>query len=325
MLVKEPVTQNPFKLVYSVIKYAIQNKYMQNRSAFTYCEDEIPSRIDFGKIKYGGPFTTEQVEDVKTYFRLMVIIAIASVTFAELFGSFTLFVKLSNMFSIPENPHQCYSKQAFIEIFIYIWPILLPFYEFLVYPFLHCTCISVIVSRSQVITCSGLVLLMLAVVSLMSIELLARHNSLSGNVTIQCVSFGALKNSIDYRWLAVPSALYSVSLALCIVGAIRFVSAQSPYSMRGLILGSAYGVVFLSAAVGVGISVPFTQNLSVWGTGIISCGFWHALLLLTFEGVAGIVLAVVFKRYKSRKREDVLPNEHIFAERYYDRDDSSIS
>ena len=67
VLVKEPATQNPFKLVYGVIRFAIKNKYPRQRSAFTYCEDEPPSRIDFGKSKYGGPFTTEQVEDVKHY------------------------------------------------------------------------------------------------------------------------------------------------------------------------------------------------------------------------------------------------------------------
>ena len=67
-LVKEPVTQNPFRLVYSVVRYAIKHKHPeQRRSAFTFCEDERPSRIDFGKIKFGGPFTTEQVEDVKTF------------------------------------------------------------------------------------------------------------------------------------------------------------------------------------------------------------------------------------------------------------------
>ena len=46
-LVKEPVTQNPFKLVYNVIRYAIKHKHPECRSAFTYCEDEPPSRIDF--------------------------------------------------------------------------------------------------------------------------------------------------------------------------------------------------------------------------------------------------------------------------------------
>ena len=44
------------------------------RSAFTYCEGDIPSRIDLGKMKYGGPFTTEQVEDVKTLFRVLFIV-----------------------------------------------------------------------------------------------------------------------------------------------------------------------------------------------------------------------------------------------------------
>ena len=51
VFIKEPVVQNPYKLVYKVIKYALQNKYPQHRSAFTYCEDELPSRMDFGKRK----------------------------------------------------------------------------------------------------------------------------------------------------------------------------------------------------------------------------------------------------------------------------------
>ena len=82
-MVKEPVTQNPFSQIYKVINYAIKNKHPQRRSAFTYCEDELPSRIDFGKSKYGGPFTTEQVEDVKTFLRLLIVVVIASVLFGE--------------------------------------------------------------------------------------------------------------------------------------------------------------------------------------------------------------------------------------------------
>ena len=37
-LIKEPVTQNPFKLVYKVIRYAIKTKHPRQRSAFTYWE-----------------------------------------------------------------------------------------------------------------------------------------------------------------------------------------------------------------------------------------------------------------------------------------------
>ena len=72
---------NPFKLIHRVLKYAVKHKHPEGRSAFTYCEDELPSRLDFGKSKYGGPFTTEQAEDVKTFFRGLGLVIIVSAVF----------------------------------------------------------------------------------------------------------------------------------------------------------------------------------------------------------------------------------------------------
>jgi len=65
------------KLIYQVLRYAAKNKYPSMRSAFTYWEDKPYTRIDLGKRKYGGPFTTEQVEDVKTFFRVLVLLIVA--------------------------------------------------------------------------------------------------------------------------------------------------------------------------------------------------------------------------------------------------------
>ena len=78
-LVIEPVSQNPLKSIYSVLKYAATHTYPARRSALTYWEEDIPSRIDLGKSKYGGPFTTEQVEDVKTFFRLLAVCMAVSI------------------------------------------------------------------------------------------------------------------------------------------------------------------------------------------------------------------------------------------------------
>ena len=61
-------TGNPIKLVFGVLNYARKNKYPRLRSAFTYIDEEQPSRLDFGKYKFGGPVTEEEVEDVKTIF-----------------------------------------------------------------------------------------------------------------------------------------------------------------------------------------------------------------------------------------------------------------
>ena len=57
----EPSHRNPYWNVLKVLNFARKHKYPLQRSAFTYCDDERPSRIDFAKSRYGGPFTTEQV------------------------------------------------------------------------------------------------------------------------------------------------------------------------------------------------------------------------------------------------------------------------
>ena len=62
---------NPLKNMYKVLKYSWKHKVPEHRSAFTYWEEDIPRRIDLGKNKYGGPFTNEEVEDTKTFLRIL--------------------------------------------------------------------------------------------------------------------------------------------------------------------------------------------------------------------------------------------------------------
>lgn len=65
---------NPYKLVYRITKFAHQHKIPVHRIAFTYSEDEVPSGLDLAKEKYGGKFTTEQVEDVKVFYGILKIL-----------------------------------------------------------------------------------------------------------------------------------------------------------------------------------------------------------------------------------------------------------
>ena len=67
-------TGNPCSLVYHVLKFSFKHKNPLQRSAFTYWEDKLPSRIDLGKNKYGGPFTSEEIENVKTFLQLIKIL-----------------------------------------------------------------------------------------------------------------------------------------------------------------------------------------------------------------------------------------------------------
>ena len=72
-LIIEPKSLQTLKKIYGILKFAFKHKAPINRSALTYWEENIPSRLDLGKSRYGGPFTTEQVEDVKTFFRLLIV------------------------------------------------------------------------------------------------------------------------------------------------------------------------------------------------------------------------------------------------------------
>ena len=65
---------NPYREVVQVVSFARKHKIPIQRSAFTYWEDDIPTGLDLGKSKYGGPFTTDQVENVKAFFGIVYIL-----------------------------------------------------------------------------------------------------------------------------------------------------------------------------------------------------------------------------------------------------------
>ena len=59
--------------ILEIIQYARKHKCLERRSAL-HMKRRYPSRIDLGEDKYDGPFTVEEVEDVKTIFRLLALI-----------------------------------------------------------------------------------------------------------------------------------------------------------------------------------------------------------------------------------------------------------
>jgi hypothetical protein len=88
----EPGRQNPYKTVYNVINFAKSHKHPLRRSAFTHNDNYIPSRLDFAKERFGGPFTTEQVENVKIFLRMLAILLAIGPSFAlEVPGSYFIF------------------------------------------------------------------------------------------------------------------------------------------------------------------------------------------------------------------------------------------
>ena len=309
ILIREPVTQNPFKLVYNVLKYAIKNKRPRCRSAFTYCEDELPSRIDFGKSKYGGPFTIEQVEDVKTFFRLLLFIffCCSLPTIVITVDQFTHQMDNLINFQISDLPTRaCYLQQLYINhTTYYIVSVLIPVYEFFVYPILR-RHFSWIKSHFKILL--GILLQMARILALMAFNFNVRHTYLDNyghNFTLKCAfsqEAGVLVHILSRKWLILPDIISSSSVATFVIGGIELICAQTPYSMRGLMFGTVYGGFSVYASIAYGIAFPFMREPNFWGTRTISCGFWFLFFNLVALMISAVYLSVAGILYK-KKRE----------------------
>lgn len=146
--------------------------------------------------------------------------------------------------------------------------------------------------------------------------------NISYNTAIQCIfqeDCEVLTSHLDSKLMAIPNILNCFSVVTLLTGGVELFYAQMPYSMRGLVCGVLYGSTEKFALIGYGISLILILGIKsiTWGTGLVTLWvliFFVDFILLSNNDTLMFILGVL---YKKRNREDVLPNEHIFAERYY--------
>ena len=323
VLIREPSAQSPFKMVYKVITYALKNKQPRLRSAFTYWEDNIPSGIDLGKMKYGGPFTTEQVEDVKTLFRVLFLAFVISALFGtidEQYESVKIYFESMLRFQDFRS-----SGFVFYNFYFVAGTILIPLHEILIYPLFN-RCLPRFKSYWKCII--GVLLYFVRYLILTALLTYTRqdlnmHSSNNNSVTISCIFYslsGPLNYTHDGRWIFLLEFLSVTSVLFLYIGSIQFYCAQVPYTMKGLVFGCFYGLTGIFNLLSQALLQPFKAQSLAWGTGTLSCGFWYLITRIVYLVIVIIAAILAMRWYKTRKREDLLPNEHIFAEVYYSRE-----
>ena len=120
---------NPIKLIIQVLNYTRKHRYPERRSAFTYIDEEQPSRMDFGKEKFGGPFTEEEVEDVKTVLRLLPLVACICLSGNGL--------SLAPLDLLPKNSvTNVWLTYGINTSWLFTIPFI-PFYQFIIRPLIH--------------------------------------------------------------------------------------------------------------------------------------------------------------------------------------------
>ena len=89
--------------------------------------------------------------------------------------------------------------------------------------------------------------------------------------------------------------------------------------MKGLITGLGYALIGLSIAIIYLMLLPITYTVHKWPPNRYGCGTWYLLAASIVFLLMFMIAVIISQRYKKRQRDDVLPNEHIFAINYYSR------
>ena len=325
-LTTDPQCHNPWKTVLGVLKYAATHKRPENRSARTYCEDCQPSRMDLGKDRYGGPYTNEQVEDVKTFLRIMTVIVSVSMVIIPVY----LCAQAEDSLLL-EHTESC--KQKGLKFFYtdsFFIALGIPLFELVINPLFRKKIPVKYLPQMLTSTFYSAIMAIVISIYILTIDIVSHlHNTAEYNDTDKYNETCILRNtykrgfsmlpaktvlllSILFHFLkAIQNLLYRVSL-------LKFSCAQAPYSMKGLIIGLVFTVIYLSQGVAFVLRELFhrqwkiNQVVSIAST----CDFWYFITACVFS-IAGLaVLSCITRCYKQRQREE--PNyNRIFAEVYF--------
>lgn len=263
---------NPYKLVYQVLKFAVEHKSPVHRSAFTFCEDELPSRIDFGKQKYGGPFSTEEVEDVKVFLGILSVLLALGPTFATEIATNDLLPTfaghLQNISTVNCFSNIIVANGTLTPIFI---TIIIPIYLFLLRS-------NSFVQKHfpGMMKRMGLGMIFFILSLLLTFFIDTAGHIINKEAT--CFLSNGQEGfhlGFNNHILIIQSFLNSIGYMLLYVATYEFICAQSPHSMKGLLIGVFFAINGLFHLLStLGIFLPFT----FWRPQFPSCSFGYYLV-----------------------------------------------
>ena len=290
-------TVNPVKLIVRVLCYARKHKYPENRSALTYWEEEAPSRLDLGKDKYGGPFTEEEVEDVKTVLRLIPLVvacAVASGLLEEYTEGLTFEVYGC---SVSENIDLSFSVSYVSIIFLH---------QFLIYP-----CFRKYIPSMLKRIGLGLVLIVLLNILYTGLAVIGNYHF---GQAFRCftVYYGENSSSMTYEWIII-NITHAVLWYIYNVVLVEFILAQCPKSMRGTMMGLLLCFWGLRQFVDLTVFLPFLHFMNPEVS--LGRGFYFLLAKTIISSIFLLIYMFLAKRYKLRVRE-VEINIHQIAENH---------
>ena len=327
----EQTSRNSLKIVVRVLLYSWKHRYPERRSAFTYWENDIPSRLDLGKQKYGGPFTYEQVEDVKTMFKLLLLMV-------SLFGyhlsgdGYSLTHYIMSTMGCPMLLPSVITVFNPQHITVLVVVLVIPVYQFkrkflsrhtpsllnriliglvmcLVSECIQCN-YSLLLQKKE-FNCPEVYMYTWAKSPLIVKCLVSHMKSFYNNSCQDVCSIPPVNDFLIYL-SALPLIINGLSYLLVFVTTIEFICAQSPNAMKGLLIGVWYSMLSVKCSVASNLDThPSLLEVDNW------CIYHGIKGLCIFLSI--VSFSFVFRHYKYRERDEIV-NEQAMIEEVYERE-----
>lgn len=280
------------KQVYHIVKYALTNKYPKNRTAG---KSNSLSRLDNGKRKFGGPFTNEEVEEVKTFLQISVLCLATFVylTILYLNGYSLSFFDHGNY-----NHSLDFSKNSWDNCTTFIafsftaqntWWLLIfiLIYELIFVPVFY-------LKMPGMLFRVGIAAFIAAIIGVVQTVFLLIDYYSGADQTIN--PFG-------------PKIGLAMGIGLCraiyYTSGLEFICAQSPYAMRNIFITAVYFIIILSPGVS-GLIFTLWKHKCVHP----SCAVIYTVLMISLGLLALIIYCIFVKCYRKRSRDDEESNSY---------------
>ena len=305
---------SPLKTGFKVLNYARKTKYPERRSALTYIDEEEPSRLDYGKHKFGGPFTEEEVEDIKTILRMLVFFVVTLM--GNLF--FDEFNSLIHAQIIPFTADTRRCVESLTELAIYSTAvIMIPVYRLILFPLIRNKLPNYLKRVG-----AGLVLVFISSLLDLTLDTIGHALSNSTQCMFDTSSVPANTLPISPYWLLIRDLVIGLGYILILINVTEVFLAQIPISLRGTAIGTGIIMAAIGHIIRSGITLILSQlNLNKVSP---SCGFYYYLVQSILIMLCLILFVIGAKRYKLRERDrhvniQAIVEEHY--ERYFDQEE----
>jgi hypothetical protein len=285
----------------------------------TYWEHTAPSRIDLGKKKYGGPFTEDEVEDVKVFWRILG-------TIFSTFGiHFSRSLALNGIFNYMNTFYGAinFSTYFFWSFFHKSILVIVPVMHFIVIPLVPKIDYFLVKSLRNI----GVlyVLMIIGMISLIIITILGKGLPFASTSTVD----------IPYYWFAIPLFFSGLVGSLRLIFTFEFIISQSPVNMSGILMGTFWSLQTVFLSLGSLVQLPFVYSNADSSEKsydhIYSCmsdNVWVYLINLLVLIVGFVVYIVCAWKYKRRQRDDGYYYQNVIEDtfvRILNRQDMNIN